>query len=144
MKTDIKLTSKQALRGRRSRPNAAIIAMLARLEADLATLAEQTRLAMAELERADAASPDTYATDDLPPGVSRKVFHRLAPMVPGALVEGATSDRHMVVNRHAWHAFRQRPTLARATSAPLANDDDAAADAMLAACGLRATSGGRR
>lgn len=142
MKHDTKLTPRQAPRGRRSRPNAAIAA-LAAIEADAVALAERARLAMAELERADATSADTYATDDLPPGVSRKVFHRLAPMVPAALVEGATSDRHMVVNRHAWHAFRQRPTLARTTSAPV-DSDDFAADAMLAACGLRATSGGRR
>ena len=98
---------------------------------------------MAELERVDAASPDTYATNDLPPGVSRKTFHRLAPMVPGATVEGTTRDRMVTVSRHAWHAFRQRPTLARTTRTP-ANDDDAAADAMLANAGLRATSGGRR
>lgn len=129
---------------RRSRHSAAIAA-LAAIEADAVALAERARLAMAELERADTASPDTYATNDLPPGVSRKTFHRLAPMVPGALVEGTTRDRHMVVNRHAWHAHRQRPTLARTTSAPAPVDsDDAAADEMLAAVGLRATSGGRR
>lgn len=122
--------------------------MLAGIEADAAALAERARLFQEELERADAASPDTYSTVDLPAHTSRKRFNKVAASIPGATVEGSTRDRMVTVSRHAWHAFRRRPTLARtildASAEASRSSDDAQAEEMLAAVGLRATSGGRR
>jgi hypothetical protein len=109
---------------------AAALARAASLLAEAAKVLAEAALAE---EPAPDADRDTYDSKHLPPDASLDRFHRIVRDVPRAVKIG----RVWRVPRAAWEEHRRTGAGERPAPAPVANDVDTAAAAMMT--GLRAT-----